>query len=215
MKPLDSPPIDRKLSAGELCLDFANTADWHASHAPIELLRTYRDLVAWSQRAGLMDAAAALRLLREAECRPGAAAAVLKRAVLLREAIYGIIVALLRRQPLAASVLQAFNRELRAAYRHLHLLPGPQGLEWNWDFVNRDLERMLWPIVRSAAELLTSERRARIGQCADDRGCGWLFLDTTKNRSRRWCEMGDCGNRAKARRHYRRRRAAGSRRRQA
>ena len=61
---------------------------------------------------------------------------------------------------------------------------------------------MLWPIVESAAELLTSERRSRIGQCADDRGCGWLFLDATKNRSRRWCAMGDCGNRAKARRHY-------------
>jgi predicted RNA-binding Zn ribbon-like protein len=61
---------------------------------------------------------------------------------------------------------------------------------------------MLWPILRSAAEVLTSEKRTRLGQCADDRGCGWLFLDTSKNRSRRWCDMEDCGNRAKARRHY-------------
>jgi predicted RNA-binding Zn ribbon-like protein len=68
---------------------------------------------------------------------------------------------------------------------------------------------MLWPVARSAADLLTSaEELARVGQCADDRGCGWLFFDTSRNHSRRWCAMKDCGNRAKARRHYRRQRKA-------
>ncbi|MCB0153982.1 MAG: CGNR zinc finger domain-containing protein, partial [Anaerolineae bacterium] len=56
----------------------------------------------------------------------------------------------------------------------------------------------------SAAELLTSDRLNRVGQCAGE-SCGWLFLDTTRNHSRRWCEMEHCGNRAKAKRHYRRR----------
>ncbi|MCX6026505.1 MAG: CGNR zinc finger domain-containing protein [Chloroflexi bacterium] len=61
---------------------------------------------------------------------------------------------------------------------------------------------VLWPVMRSAAELLTSDLASRVGQCQDDRGCGWLFIDTSRNHTRRWCAMGDCGNRAKARRHY-------------
>jgi len=65
---------------------------------------------------------------------------------------------------------------------------------------------MLWPILRSGADLLASEDRERVGQCADDRGCGWLFFDASRNRSRRWCNMEDCGNRAKAKRHYARER---------
>ncbi|MBZ5500348.1 MAG: ABATE domain-containing protein [Acidobacteriia bacterium] len=215
MTPLNPSPIDTKLVAGELCLDFANTAEWHASATPIELLKTYGDLVTWSRRVGLVDAPAAGRLLREARRRPDDAAAVLKRAITVREAIYGLVLAFLQLRPPAASVLEGFNRELRTAFQHVQVVPGPQGLTWNWDFGNRDLEAMLWPIIRSAAELLTSERQARIGQCADDRGCGWLFLDTTKNRSRRWCAMEDCGNRAKARRHYQRSRAPGARSRKA
>ena len=211
MKPRDPSPIGLKLVAGELCLDFANTADWHASDMPIELLRTYQDLVTWSRRVGLLDAAGAERLLREAKRRPADAAAVLQRAIAIREVIYGIVLALLQRRPPAVSVLDGFNRELRSALQHLHVVPGLQGLIWDWEFGARDLEAMLWPILRSAADLLTSERQARIGQCADDGGCGWLFLDTTKNRSRRWCEMGDCGNRAKARRHYQRSRGQGPR----
>lgn len=214
MKPLDPSPIGKKLVAGELCLDFANTAEWHASDTPIELLRTYRDLVTWSQRVGLLDAETAGRLLREVRKHPADAAAVLTRAIALREAIYGIVLAILQRRPPDASILQGFNRELRTAFRHLQVVPRPGGLAWNWDFADRHFEAMLWPVVRSAAELLTSERHARIGQCADDRGCGWLFLDTTKNRSRRWCAMGDCGNRAKARRYYRRSREFGARSRQ-
>jgi len=211
MKPLDHSLIGMKLVAGELCLDFANTADWHASDTPIELLRTYRDLVTWGQRVRLLDAAAARRLLREARKRPADAIVVLKRARAVREAIYGIVLALLQRRPPDASVLRGFNRELGTALRHLRVIPEPKGLTWTWDFGSRDLEAMLWPVVRSAADLLTSQRRAKIGQCADDRGCGWLFLDTTKNRSRRWCEMGDCGNRAKARRHYQRSRTRAAR----
>ncbi len=204
MKKLNPSSIGMKLVAGELCLDFANTADWHASGSPVELLRTYRDLVTWSRQVGLLNAAAGGRLLHEAGRRPADADAVLKRAIAIREAIYGIVLALLEQRPPAASVLKIFNRELKTAFRHLQVVPRPQGLTWNWIAGSRNLEAMLWPILRSAAELLTSERRARIGQCADDRGCGWLFLDNTKNRSRRWCEMGDCGNRAKAHRHYQR-----------
>jgi predicted RNA-binding Zn ribbon-like protein len=199
-----------RLVAGELCLDFANTADWHARETPIESLLSYRDLVSWSHRAGLLNAAHARRLLREAARRPAAAAAALRRAIAVREIIYGILLALLHKQAPVESMVADFNRELMSALRLLRVAPGSRGLIWSWEFAPRDLAAMLAPILRSAADLLTSERLDRIGQCADDRGCGWLFLDTTKNRSRRWCDMRDCGNRAKVRRHYQRGRARGA-----
>jgi len=198
----EATAIPPKLIAGALCLDFANTADWHASARPHESLKSYEDLVAWCRRADLLDAAHDARLLREARRHPAAAKAVLRRAIGLRDAIYRIVVSLLRGSPPNRADLAAFDRVLASALRHSRVIPGRGGLLWTWEGDDRALDAMLWPIVESAAELLTSERRSRIGQCADDRGCGWLFLDATKNRSRRWCAMGDCGNRAKARRHY-------------
>jgi predicted RNA-binding Zn ribbon-like protein len=208
MQPAVPSAVDLKLVAGELCLDFVNTVEWHASDHPVELLTTYDDVVAWCRRAGVLNAAAGSRLLKEARKHTAQAAAVLERAIGVREAIYRIALALIRRQPPPTSALEGFNRGLKVALRHVRVAPGPRGLTWTWDPAAQHLDSVLWPILRSAAELLTSERQQRIGQCTDDRGCGWLFLDTTKNHSRRWCQMDDCGNRAKARRHYERSRAA-------
>ena len=196
------PDTDLHLVAGELCLDFANTAAWHAGDRPQELLGTYADLVAWGRRVGLLNASQAAKLLRQAVTRPLAAAAALRRAVAVREVIYRMALAVLQGKAPRAADLADFNRELMSALRHLRVVARPRGCTWDWASRAGELDEMLWPVLRSAADLLTSERRQRIGQCADDRGCGWLFLDLTKNHSRRWCDMADCGNRAKARRHY-------------
>jgi predicted RNA-binding Zn ribbon-like protein len=195
-------PFESKLVAGELCLDFANTVDWHASDHPEECLGSYEDLVAWCRRVGLIDEAGGEILLRQARRHPQAARTALRRAITLRETIYRIVLAILGGLEPEASDLDRFNRELGSALQHLRVASGGEGLEWIWEGAGRALDWVLWPILRSAGELLTSERQERIGQCADDRGCGWLFLDKTRNHSRRWCEMNDCGNRAKARRHY-------------
>ena len=80
------------------------------------------------------------------------------------------------------------------------------GYVWDWRGITDAPPALLAPIVNSATDLLTSSHLRRVGQCADDRGCGWLFFDASRNRSRRWCSMEDCGNRAKARLHYSRRR---------
>jgi len=79
--------------------------------------------------------------------------------------------------------------------RGAHIAKTAHGFAWNWDVDADALDAPVCPIALSAAELLISEERQRIGQCADDRGCGWLFLDTSKNHSRRWCDINDCGNR--------------------
>ena len=89
---------------------------------------------------------------------------------------------------------------------HARIVSTKEGFKWDWS-EELALDRMLWFIARSAADLLTSGNLDRVRQCGDEE-CGWLFIDTTKNRSRRWCDMTDCGNRAKARRHYSRLRAS-------
>jgi predicted RNA-binding Zn ribbon-like protein len=79
---------------------------------------------------------------------------------------------------------------------------------WTWrrGGYGRRLAQLYWEAARSAVELLTSPALARVRLCADDRGCGWLFLDNSPNRTRKWCDIRDCGNRAKARRYHLRKR---------
>ena len=195
-----------KLLGGRLSLDFVNTADWHASDRPVEFLTSYSDLVAWSQHVGILTDHQAQRLLKKAARRPGDASTVLERAIALREAIYRIFSAISRGRPPQAADLATFNVELSEALAQSRIVSTTEGFTWDWADAEEALDWMLWPVAHDAAGLLTSEELDRVGQCADDR-CGWLFLDTSRNRSRRWCSMEDCGNRAKARRHYKRKRA--------
>jgi predicted RNA-binding Zn ribbon-like protein len=191
------------LLGGRPSLDFANTADWHASDNPIETLTSYSELVAWSVHAGILTGDQGRRLLAEAERLPAESNAVLGRAIALREAIYRVFSAISHGHDPQTSDLTVVNAELSWTLAQSRIVSTAQGFEWDWAGGEDALDRMLWPVVRDAADLLTSGELDRVGQCADGK-CGWLFLDTSRNRSRRWCSMEDCGNRAKARRHYER-----------
>lgn len=197
------PTVEFDLSAGRLCLDFANTADWHAGDAPVELVPDYAHLIAWSRLAGLVDDEQADRFMILAARDPDAAAAVHERAIALREAIYRLFSALSHEREPNPVDLATINAELAIAFDHLLVERRDAGFAWGWRVDGRSLDRFLWPVARSAAEVLTSEDLARVRECAGE-PCGWLFLDTSRNRTRRWCSMASCGNRAKARRHYER-----------
>ena len=190
-------------SRHRLCLEFANTVSWHASNHPEEGLKTYKDLVTWMQKAHYLSDREARALLKHAAERPTEARHVLRQAIVLREAIYHIFVALVRNEVLAKTDLGELNNVLVKLTRGARVVHSAQGFMWNWNANanNEGLNFLIWPIAISAAKLLISEESARVGQCADEQGCGWLFLDTSKNRSRRWCDATDCGNRARQRRH--------------
>jgi predicted RNA-binding Zn ribbon-like protein len=198
------------LRSERLCLDFANTVSNHASDAPAEWLNSYADLVNWAAGIGLVAPAEAERLRRQAAHAPAAAEAVLRRALKLREAMYHLLRAPAHGAKPDPADLAVLNAELPRALAQARLEPAGEAYTLAWPGVAQDgLDHFLWPVAHSAAEVLTSpELLSRVGECADDRGCGWLFLDLTKNRSRRWCDMRDCGNRAKARRHFQRKKAA-------
>jgi predicted RNA-binding Zn ribbon-like protein len=102
--------------------------------------------------------------------------------------------------------MATINAELATAGTHLRVVESDGGFGWGWEDGDA-LDRVLWPVARAAAELLVAGDLSRIGQCAGEE-CQWLYVDTSRNHSRRWCDMNDCGNRAKARRHYHRVRSA-------
>ncbi len=201
MTEMDRSAAKASLLGGKLCLDFANTADFHASDHPQELLTRYEDLVAWSQHVGLLDKPTVQRLLREASRRPADAAATVEQAIALRETIYRIFAAIAHGERPRPDDLALLSAQAGHAFTRSQLVESGKGFQWEPLRQVDALDQMLHPIARSAAELLTSQNLARVRQCADTvDGCGWLFVDTTRNRSRRWCDMRDCGNRAKARR---------------
>jgi predicted RNA-binding Zn ribbon-like protein len=198
-----------KLIANRLCLDFANTVAWPSgedSREPLhqyERFTSYAWLVAWSHHAGAISDDERDRLLERAAQDPAEAREILDRAFRLRAAIHWAFAALARRLPVDPAELAALNEELGHAFSRLRVVQEPDGFRWAWAEDAPALDRVLWPVVRSAAELLSSEEREQVRLCAGD-PCGFLFLDTSRNRSRRWCVMQECGNRAKARRYYRR-----------
>ena len=188
---------------GNLALDLANTASRRSRPDPQDKLHGYEDVVVWGERTGLFDKKRAEALRREAGRRPKVAAAVLARTVELRETIYRIFSALgagAKPRDQDVRALDAYLKE-GAAHRSLHR--GAHGWAWTWEGGDEPLAQHLWPAAWAAAALLTEGDLARVKECDND-VCTWLFVDMSKNRSRRWCDMKDCGNRAKARRHYKR-----------
>ncbi len=193
-------------SAEPLCLRFVNTVGWRLGARPEEHLLDYANLIDWGERAEALSAAEAAELRAQAATQAQPAEAAFTQAIALREALYRILVAATLQAAPDAADLALFNRALGPTLARLQLTATGSAYEWHWGGERRVWDAMLWPVLRSAAELLTSEQLGRVRQCADE-ACGWLFLDVSRNRSRRWCSMQDCGNRAKARRHYRRQRA--------
>jgi predicted RNA-binding Zn ribbon-like protein len=189
-----------------LCLDFVNTASWRLSDEPVESLLDYLDLVRWSQQMGVLTPQEASTIMEKARRDPSAARGVYERAIRLREAIYRIFASLAAGEAPPAEDVALLNSELEAAPAVLHVATEGGRFVSRWTAPTSSLADLLRPIAWSAGHLLASDEARWVKQCADDR-CGWLFVDTTRNHSRRWCAMDDCGSRAKARRYYRRQRA--------
>jgi predicted RNA-binding Zn ribbon-like protein len=142
------------------------------------------------------------------------AAAALRLAIRLREALYRIFSAAAAGRLPADADLRLLNAMAAEALSRQWIVHRDRGFVWEWRQAGSDLRRPLWPVVRSAVELLTSDERRGVRECASPT-CSWLFLDHSRNHSRRWCDMKVCGNRAKARRFYRRARRTRARRRRA
>lgn len=207
--PAARPAPEFEFIGGHVCLDFTNTLSGRLHREPVDHLRDYGDLLEWSRMAAMLSAREALRLRGGWKGQPGVAAAILARAVQLREELYRILSATARGDPPPANALATLNAELAEAQAHFGLAYEGGAFRWVPDDAAA-LELPLWTMVHSAVELLGSESLSRVYECEAEK-CSWLFLDGTRNRSRRWCDTKVCGNRVRVRRHYWRKRRAEAR----
>ena len=190
-----------------ICLDFTDTVTYRSDSKEKDSLNSYADLLAWCNRAGILSGAESQRLLREAESRPKDSAQALERARDLRETIYRIFLAIAQNVPPAETDLGDLNVALARTMSKSRIVATDDRFTWTCQVDCDALDRVIWPVIRSATDLLTSEDIRLVKHCASS-DCRSLFLDISRNKKRRWCEMSSCGNRAKARRHYQRQKQA-------
>lgn len=185
---------------GALCLDFCNSGQGARNRSKQEWLTGFADLIDWLEAAGAIDASHAGRLRAEGRRSPQAAQALWLRALELREALARVLLARTEGRGADGADLAMIQAEFARTATFARLAPSAQGFAWDVDPKAAVLDAALRPLVASAVELLTSSRLARLRRCGNST-CYWLFLDETKNCSRRWCEMASCGNLMKVRRH--------------
>jgi predicted RNA-binding Zn ribbon-like protein len=198
------PAAAVNLVGGHLCLDFVNSVGARRTGSSGEMtirdekLTDYVDLLAWGQHAKVLTHSQAQTLVRESGRCKKEAAAVFRRAIRLREALYYTFRAILLRREPERLHLRMLNEELRLARETEQLVFQKPHFAWHWSASKSSLDRVVASVARSAAELLTQADLTRLHKCAGD-DCGWIFEDTSRNRGRRWCDMRDCGNVAKVR----------------
>lgn len=190
------------LVAGRLSLDFINTVSYRGAppHERGDRLVSYSELVLWARFAGVISQRHGDALHRQADRNPYPAATTLQEAILIRETIAKLAIAPSQCTP---SELKYFNSKL-AALPPLKLTTDKDGgYSLDGTAPSSDLRSVFWPVLRDAADLLTSEYLPLVRTCAEQ-ACSWVFLDLSHSRNRKWCSMKSCGNRNKVSRHYRR-----------
>jgi predicted RNA-binding Zn ribbon-like protein len=195
------------LSGGILCLDFANTVSRRKMPGrTTDNLPGYSDFVAFAKQSRVVTPRHARELLAAGLIHPKEATEVLRAAGGLREAVYRTFIAVANKRPTRPEDVELIEQFATEAMQHRQLIGSGRAYRWEWkrgEGEKDSLAYLLWPIAQSAEELLTSERIKNVRECSADT-CAWLFLDESRNHSRRWCDMSVCGNRQKARRHYER-----------
>ncbi len=180
-----------------LSLDFVNTVGNISSENPAEKLNSISDLIEWSKQGKLISDKEAINMLNECEKRNAESERIFQRVLRLRKSVYDIFGSVIDKEEISDKDLTIFNSELSLAMSKAEIFRHEGELIWGWTNIN--LERILFSITRSAAQLLTSSDLEKL-KCCSGQSCGWLFYDTSKNNRRQWCDMRDCGNLAKAKR---------------
>ncbi len=189
-----------------LCLDFVNTRSWRGTASPTEELQAPSDLLLWIERSGALDIAMLRRTCSDWQAAPARAEASLATALGVREALFRIFAATTAVwQPTRPIWMPSTCRTPRRSRTQRACGTGLGGCVWELPPRTPDPGLLLAPVLWSAGDLLAGSRRRLVRQCANPQ-CRWLFVDDSKSGTRRWCSMASCGNRAKAHRHYAKRR---------
>lgn len=192
-----------ELVAGHVALDFANTLDnRYMADRTVNLIPTYQDFLRFCEQSAIIGPSQANLLTQLPQSKDEA----LQQISSLREVLERVFVAIARKTQVDPADLNYLTQVINEAMQHRVLEATGEKIEWNWRGLESNAVGPLWPIALAAADLLVSDNIKRVRECGSET-CRWLFLDLSKNHSRRWCDMKICGNRVKARAHYRRTRA--------
>jgi len=192
---------------GALCLDFCNSGQSARGPSGAEWIASFPDLIDWLEAAQALAAGQAARLRRAGAASPRAAAQVWGRAIKFREALFRVLNAKAEGGAVAREDLADIEAEHARAGSFARLSWAGEGYRWSLDPSAAALDAAMQPLVESAVSVLTSAKLERLRRCGNST-CYWLFIDETRNHSRRWCEMASCGNIVKVRRHRERARSA-------
>jgi predicted RNA-binding Zn ribbon-like protein len=196
-----------EFSGGALCLDFVNTISDRAAERG-EHLNEWPDLVSWAEQAQIITRTQATQFRESIRAREEPARREFHRALELRESLFRIFGRLSAGRPPASDDVGVLNAALGPALAHARVESRAGRFVWAWTPGEPTLARLLWPVLRSAADLLVSDEGRLVRECASET-CSWLFVDRSRTHKRRWCSMSTCGNRDKVRRFYARQRGRG------
>lgn len=195
-----------KFIGGRLCLDFVNSVggreELEKKPYPENIivkdkLENFNDFAAWAKDIGMITESERRYLLNSPEKK--VKEQTFKKAIELRESLFRLIYNVINQLNPDEETIQILNREYSIAIENRKLVYKNNKIEWQFSKDPLKPDYLIWPIAESAVKLLSSDLLSRVKICSGD-GCGWLFLDTSKNKSRQWCDMKDCGNLAKVRR---------------
>jgi predicted RNA-binding Zn ribbon-like protein len=187
--------------AGHPAIDFVNTLGGLPESADDEYVFAYADLLTWIEGSGLVDPRTVAALRHASEQHPERADEVLARALRLRDGLDAVLRSHLAGAPSRAPSLDFVREAYAAAVSHAELSWTAEArYDWIWGVAGAvaALDRPLWPLAVQVVDLLCAVPLDRLARCGH---CRWLFLDTSRNRSRRWCSMNACGAVMKMRRY--------------
>lgn len=188
-----------RLDGGILCLDFVNTIPDRVDGTDRDHLTNFNDLIYWSKKAKSIDAAGFSALEKAGIVNERKARDFFSEAIAIRTLVYSIFRSISQSHKINSSDLKSFNSLKARYFPYLELRAVKEGFAEQWNFEPDQFFSVTAPILKSAHDLLLSDKLHRVKECPN---CGWLFLDTTKNGKRRWCSMQDCGSQVKALDYY-------------
>ncbi len=184
-----------RFDGGKLCLDYINTVYDRLEEPLNDYLKSVNDLIQWSFMAKLIDSDTMKTLKQNAPGKTEKADAFFTEAIRLREILYAVFLSIARDERIPDRDLDDFNKLLSIYFPHLKIIHSRSGYNEGWDYPPGSLYLISAPILKDAYDLLLSGKQNRIRECPN---CGWLFYDSSKNGSRRWCSMTTCGSNVKA-----------------
>jgi predicted RNA-binding Zn ribbon-like protein len=188
-----------QMVGGCLAFDFINTVNTRKPAPEFEYLETFEDLMAWSEKVGSLGGTRLQALREYAAMQPETALAAHRDVIEAREMLFELFSAIASGRPPGPAVNEAFNRRLSNAFQRINVKFGPSGTEIHFGNEEITLNEPLFPVLKSAFDILTGGDFRKIKECPR---CGWLFLDTSKNGKRKWCDMNVCGSREKSLDYY-------------